>query len=70
MEAFAPALTLTCSKTVGTSFVGRHRFYADGGVYVSPMLRGAGLFTKAARATPRIRWPGSVRGKWRSSLIW
>ena len=27
-------------------------FVRDGGVYVSPLLRGAGLFTKAERATP------------------
>src|SRR6185369_14353938 len=27
-------------------------FVRDGGVYVSPMLRGAGLFTKAESATP------------------
>ena len=46
-------------------------FVRDGGVYVSPLLRGAGLFTRAETASaPRILWPRSARAKWRCSPTW
>ena len=43
-------------------------FVRDSGVYVSPLLRGAGLFTKGTTSGPRIGWRRSARAKWRYSL--
>ena len=44
-------------------------YVRDGGVYVSPMLRGAGLFTRAESEPGMIPWLRSAPARWRYSPI-